>query len=66
MFVFELGFSCLSVFLKGNNQEAGFNRLLSHSFESQNFSGLGFPGQVVHDLGSDTHLALEKQSAFVT
>lgn len=56
-------------FFKGNNQEAGFSGLVTfsnHSFESQNVSGLGFPGHVVHDLVSDTHLALEKQSAFIT
>lgn len=72
MFVFELRYSCLFCFvffLKGNNQEAGFSGLVTfsnHSFESQNVSGLGFPGPVVHDLVSDTHLALEKQSAFLT
>lgn len=71
MFVFELRYSCLFFFffLKGNNQEAGFSGLvtfLNHSFESQNVFGLGFPDQVVHDLVSDTHVALEKQPAFIT
>ena len=58
----SLGFST------GKNKEDGINHglvtFLNRSFRSQDVSGLGFSGKVVHAQGLGVHLALEKQPEF--